>query len=159
MGCVLVGRIGASVYADQSVEFLNEEQKPRGLGRFLLSMLTFTRLLQPLLHVHRRYRAFVGIPEQADEGFRVGMVNEVEVLVKFFLEKLGTDLRTPDTKNPFWHTGIPKEWVAGAATQHVRPEEWMWRVADGRSRGERAGTREGWLPWVTRMVKDHMFYK
>ena len=108
-----VGRIGASVYADQSVEFQNEEQKERGLGRYLLSMLTFTRLLQPLLHVHRRYREWVGVRQPGEEGFRVGMVNEVEVLVKFFLENLGTDLRTSETTNPFWHTGTPKEWVAG----------------------------------------------
>ena len=143
-----------------SVEMQNEDQKDRGLGRYLLSMLSFTKLLQPLLHVHRRYKEFVGASEQADEGFRVSMVNEVEVLVKFFVETLGTDLRTRVTTNAFWHTGVPKEWMRGTASQQVRPEEWyLKRVSSGASKGERAGTREVWVHWVRRQVKDHMFHK
>ena len=95
-----------------------------------------------------------------DSGVRASMVNEVDALVRLFEEKLGTDLRTYTTHNPFWFTGNPVDMRAQANLKQGRPWEWIWRVADGSSSGHLAGGRvEAWAHWARRHMRDHMFYQ
>lgn len=154
----VTGNVGATVYADQAVEAQNEEQKSRGIGRLLLAMLSFTRLLQPLMHVNRAWRQWCGAVDEGDHGFRVGMLNEVEVLVELFLRKCGTDLRRASPYNGFHHTGNPIDILSPAlATPDIRNWEWKWRVSYGQTHGERTESRETWDEWAERHIRDHSF--
>jgi hypothetical protein len=156
----LLGNIGSSMFADRSVEVQNDEQKERGVGRFLLSMLTFTRLLQPLLHVHRRWKAYCGIQEAADAGFRTSIGNEIDSLVRFFVASAGTNLQMSVPTNPFWHTGNPVNIVQPQhASSSCREWDWLRAVSFGLSKGERAGRREHWLTFFRRHARYHMFHK
>ena len=106
----------------------------------------------------------MGTMAAGDEGVRASMVNEVDVLVRLFEAKLGTDLETFTTHNPFWHTGQATN-MRAADCKHARPWEWIWRVAAGRTLPfqKRAagrdveGRKERWTVWVTRHIRDHMF--
>lgn len=155
----LLGHIGASIAADKSVENQNEYQKEQAVGPSIAGALQFTPLLQPMHHVQRVYKEAMGIPDSADDGLRVSMINEVDALVRLFEEKLGADLRTYTTHNPFWQTGNPVV-VRGTNMKEGRPWEWIWRHADGTSAGHRgAGRAEAWSQYVRRHLKDHMFYR
>jgi hypothetical protein len=155
----IMGRVGASVYADQAVEMQNADQKERNLGLSLLSSILFTRLLQPLNWVHRRWRAWAGASGPGEDGYRVSMVNDIHVLVDTFVRLIGTDLTIPSTTNHFWHTGTPHQSGPNSNLRDTRPWEWMWRVADGTSAGVRTTRRETWIHYFRRHVADHMFYQ
>ena len=154
-----LGHVGASIATDKSVENQNEFQAERAVGQSLLGTLQFTPLLQPMHHVQRVYKRLVGVDVAADDGVRTSTVNEVDALVRLFKAKLGTDLRTYTTHNPFWHTGNPVNLRADANLKQGRPWEWIWRHAAGLSAGHRgAGRPEAWGQFVRRHLQNHMFY-
>ena len=84
-----LGNVGASIAADESVEDQNEFQKERNVGKSLLSALQFTPLLQPMHHVYRTWQQAMGTSRRADNGVRASIVNEVDILVQLFEQKLG----------------------------------------------------------------------
>ena len=91
------------------------------------------------------------------------MENEVDALVRLFEQKLGTDLVTRTEDNPFWHTGNLINLRAAANLKQGRPWEWIWAVAEGRSSGhnvrdDQNASRESWIVWARRHIRDHMFY-
>ena len=107
-------------------------------------------------HVNRMYKAAMGQSSQPDSGTRASMVQEVETLVKLFHTELGPDLQTPTTHNPFFHTGV-RRLFDPSAMKECRPFEWVWRVADGRSRGKDMARPESWAAMLRRHVREHMF--
>jgi hypothetical protein len=155
-----IGTVGGSIAADKNVENQNEFQKERNVGQSLLTSIFFTVLLQPMHHVYRTWKYATGTDRAVDSAVRASMVHEVDALVRLFEQKLGTDLRTFTTHNPFWYTGNPVDMRAGPNLKYGRPWEWIWRVAAGTSSGHMAGGRmEAWAHWVRRHIRDHMFHQ
>ena len=145
--------------APRSLEIQNEDQKSRNVGRSLLNALGFTKVLNALSHIHRRYRAATGSAEPASDGYRLAMVNEIDVLVADFFSSYGSDLVTRTSFNLHWHTGLPHNMRQSTDVRRSRLWEWIWRVAMGVSLGERAGNREHWAVWLRRHIREHMFHK
>ena len=152
------GRWGASVYSGKALEVGNEMQKERNLSHAVLDSLLFTELLQPLMHVYRTWKAAQSDVEPGDVGFRASIVHEVDKLVDMFVRDVGVDLITPTSANVFWHTGQPRD-MRGPDVKTCRPWEWIWLVADGRSRGRDMGQPEHWWAYTQRHIRDHMFYQ
>ena len=159
----LTPRLGAAVGTDKSLECQNEVQKERNIGPALLQMLSYTQLLQPLHHVYRMWKIAMGTLASGGDGVRASMENEVDALVRLFEQKLGTDLVMRTEDNPFWHTGNLINLRAAANLKQGRPWEWIWAVAEGRSSGhnvrdDQNASRESWIVWARRHIRDHMFY-
>ena len=153
-----LGRVGASVYSGRAMEVGNEMQKERNLSSAVLDSLLFTQLLQPMMHVYRAWKAVTSTVEPGDIGFRANIVNEVEKLVEFFVTEVGTDLVTRTEMNSFWHTGQQRN-MRGSDVRDSRPWEWIWQVAEGRSRGKGMAATESWWAYTQRHIRDHMFYQ
>ena len=99
------GRMGASVYSGRALEVGNELQKERNLSPAVLDSLLFTELLQPMMHVYRAWKSASSDEDPGDVGFRASIVTEIDKLVEFFVDQVGTDLVTYTEGNVFWHTG------------------------------------------------------
>ena len=155
--CSLLGNIGASIPLDRALEVFNGEQKERTVGRSLLEAMAFAKLLPALSWIHRRWKAYIGAPEPALDGYRPAMANEIEILVGLFVSLSGTDLRTRTSRNPYWHTGRPVNNATTTDFRGCKPWEWFWMVAMGRSAGMKSQTRETWVRWMRRHVTQHMF--
>lgn len=153
-----LGRVGASVYSGRAMEVGNEMQKERNLSSAVFDSLLFTQLLQPMMHVYRAWKAVTSTVEPGDIGFRANIVNEVEKLVEFFVTEVGTDLVTRTDMNSFWHTGQQRN-MRGSDVRDSRPWEWIWQVAEGRSRGKGMAATESWWAYTQRHIRDHMFYQ
>ena len=153
------GRVGASVYSGRALEVGNEIQKERNLSSSVLDSLLFTELLQPMMHVYRTWKAAQSDEEPGDVGFRANIVNEVDALVTFFVREVGTDLVTYSDANVFWHTGQPRDMRGSSDVKSCRPWEWIWLVAEGRSRGKDMSQPENWWTYTLRHIRDHMFYQ
>ena len=110
------------------------------------------------MHVYRTWKATQSDAEPGDVGFRASIVHEVDKLVEMFVRDVGVDLITPTSANVFWHTGQPRD-MRGSDVKTCRPWEWIWLVADGRSRGRDMGQPEHWWTFTLRHIRDHMFYQ
>ena len=152
------GRPGASVYSGKALEVGNELQKERNLSAAVLDSLLFTELLPAMMHVYRTWKASQGDTEPGDVGFRASIVYEVDKLVEFFVQQVGTDLVTYTDTNVFWHTGQARS-MRGSDVKESRPWEWVWLVAEGRSRGKDMGSPEAWWTFTQRHIREHMFYQ
>ena len=65
------------------------------------------------------------------------------------------DLTKDDKTNPLFHTGgAPNSTNATNILSH-RPDEFIWRVAEGRSTGVGRAKPEAWHAFVDRMLKEH----
>ena len=161
----LTPNIGSAVGTDKSLECMNEVQKEQHVTGSLLQSLAFTLLIQPMQWVYRQWKIAMGTLAGCSTGIRPSMENEVDVLVRLFVQRVGTDLETYTTHNRLWHTGTPVDMRAGPSLKKGRPWEWIWSVASGRStclqKGERetSGHTEHWAHWVERHVREHMFYQ
>jgi hypothetical protein len=153
----LLGRTGASIAADRSLEIQNDLQKERNTGHNVLNALHFSSLLQPLSWVTRMYRAALDVGGISDEGFKVSMKQEVEALRAMFFQALGSDLKTRTNSNPFWHTGQPRRMRDPGSMKDCRPWDWIWAVAAGRSAGLGTSRHETFWQYCVRHIRDHMF--
>lgn len=140
---------------DKLCELKNEKQKERNVSQHLMSSLHFTKHHAALQHVSSNWRSCFEPPREFDEGIRKSFIYEVEVLVEFFVQNVGTDLMTPTTHNNLFHTGIPHK-LSGTNLYESRPWEWEERVAHGVSRGERAKA-ESWEHCVKRHLRGLYF--
>ena len=89
----------------------------------------------------------------------VSLRGKIDVLVAEFVAKMPTDLTQHTDHNYFWHTGNPVLMRAAANMQEYRPWEWIWMVAEGRSRGRDMCQPEHFWTYVLRHIRDHMFYQ
>ena len=161
----LTPAIGAAVGADKSLECMNDSQKEHNLTPSLMQSLQFTLLIQPMQFVYRQWKIAMGTLAASHTGVRASMENEIDALVRLFLDKAGLDLETYTTHNNLWHTGTPVDMRAGPNLKLGRPWEWIWSVASGRSSCHRKQsstsedrvTHETWWSWVERHIRDHMF--
>jgi hypothetical protein len=156
----LTPNVGAAVGTDQGLECMNDVQKESNVSASLLQSLAFTTLIQPMQFVYRHWKIAMGTLPAANTGVRASMENEIDALVRLFVQKMGTDLETYTTHNELWHTGNPVDMRSAANLKRGRPGEWIWSVASGRSsclkRSEDRRT-EVWVAWVERHVREHMF--
>lgn len=162
----LTPAIGAAVGADKSVECMNDAQKDHNITPSLLQSLAFTKFLQPLMFVYRMWKIATGTLSGASTGVRASMENEIDALVRLFVELVGVDLTTYTTHNNLWYTGTPVDLRASGNLKRGRPWEWIWSVAKGLSsclsREDRQGNdtrarHEAWGVWLARHLEDHMF--
>ena len=163
----LTPNVGAAVGADKSLECMNEVQKEQHVTGSLLQSLAFTALIQPMQWVYRQWKIAMGTLAGCSTGIRPSMENEIDALVRLFVECAGTDMETYTTHNHLWHTGTPTDMRAGPNLKQGRPWEWIWSVAFGRSsclQRRRTGAQqettsqlEMWAAWAVRHIREHMF--
>jgi hypothetical protein len=159
----LTPSVGAAIGTDRSLECMNEAQKERNVGPSLLYSLTFTLLIQPMQYVYRQWKIAMGTLAASFTGVRASMENEIDVLVREFTAKIGTDLQTYTTHNELWHTGQPSDMRAPANRRKGRPWELIWSVASGASACLQKNAdgpspvRESWVDWAERHLANHMF--
>ena len=165
----LTTNIGSAIGTDRSLECMNDMQKEVNVGPSLVQSLSHTLLIQPMQYVYRHWKIYMGSLSGSSTGIRVTMVNEVDVLVKLFEQKVGTDLQTFTAHSYLWHTGNGVKMRASSNLKKGRPWEWIWSVARGLSSclkktpitggdGPKSST-ETWVHWVERHIADHMFYQ
>ena len=153
------GRSGSSIYADRGQENANLMQKQRNLTSNVFDSLLFTKLLQPMMHVARVFKAMFGV-DPIDQGLRSSIHNEVETVVKYFIATVGTNDLTQHTDlNNYWHTGNPVTLRSAANMQEYMPWVWIWRVANGLSRGRDMCRPEHFWVYTLRHIRDHCFYQ
>ena len=85
------------------------------------------------------------------------MVNEVNALVRLFVEKIGTDLATYTKMNNLWHTGNPRKMRNDSLFKECQPWEYVQRVATSRSVGEGCKKAEWWSAVFRRQVEECLF--
>ena len=152
------GESAAHKAVDLYIEHDNHDRKKRNVGNDLIGAIHMGPLYGAMRHVSRTYREAADVRRARGSGVRASMVHEVEALVAFFVEKVGTrDLTAHTSHNPFWHTGKPRKLRGGACMQKCRPWEWVRRVAMGTSRGHMAARPEAAAEYARRMVTEHFF--
>ena len=161
----LTPNIGGAVGTDKSLECMNEVQKEQHVTGSLLQSLLFTVLIQPMHWVYRQWKIASGTLAGCSTGIRPSMENEIDALVRLFVDRAGTNLETYTTHNYLWHTGSPVNMRASSSLKKGRPWMWIWSVAAGLSaclqKGDRetSSRRETWAQWIERHIREHMFYQ
>ena len=125
----------------------------------IMNSLHFTPMQCALSHVKSTWRSSqIGASTcEQDSGVRKSMVNEVQALVKLFVEKMGTDLATLTEKNHLWHTGNPRKMRDDTNIKQCQPWEYVNQVAMARSIGEGCSQAEWWHVKVRHLVEECMF--
>ena len=85
------------------------------------------------------------------------MVNEVDLLVRLFVDKIGMDLATYTKMNNLWHTGCPREMRNDSSFKQCQPWEYVRRVATSRRVGEGCKKPEWWSAVFRRQVEECLF--
>ena len=147
------------MYTDRLLEYINKMQqgtKGDSSAKSFGHALDMTTLLRMMLHVRHAFDASEMGHEHSDDPLKPSQFVQARLLQDMFLRKCGRDLTIPHPDNPFWHTGsaVP---LAGGDLRARRPWEWIWRVAEGRSRGKGRARLETWVDYVRRFVFEHFF--
>ena len=102
---------------------------------------------------HQRAAAHLLGAPHAEDPIRSSTHYEVAKLVEAFVQLLGTDLATPTTTNPFFHTGNPVQLSSGPYQSY---QPWLWpdRVAQARAFGKGRTTLEQIGEWAERMADE-----
>ena len=90
---------------------------------------------------------------------RHSMPNEVDLLVKHFIDTIGTDMATYTEKNLFWHTGQGRNLRNDTNVKEHRFWEYMERVAAGTSIPDGTAKAKSWKDEVEDVIRNHMFWK
>lgn len=154
------GLPGSSVPSDRAMEDGNNQQKERNLTTNVFDSLLFTTLLMPMMHVYRVWKDMRGLLDGADSGVRPSTHTEVSTLVAFMVQAVGThDITQYTTHSHFYHTGNARDMRAAASMHEMRPQEWVDKTSEGKSRGYKMGQPEHWWTYILRHIRDHMFYQ
>ena len=154
--------VRVAAYLDRLLEMRNDIQKSRNTSRkHILNSLHFTPVQPALQHVQSTWRTSQ-VSAHACEGItgvRASMINEVQAIVRLFVEKIGPDMVTPTTKSLLWHTGNPHEMMAGSVSiKESLPWEYVQRVATARSVGEGCGKAKWWHDAFRKLVQESLFW-
>ena len=151
--------VRVAAYLDRLLEKRNDLQKERNTSRLhILNGLHYTKVQPALQHVQSTWRSSqIDNRIYDDTGVRMSMVNEVEVLVKLFVEKIGTDLATRTKMNNLWHTGNPRKMCKDYDSKEGQPWEYVKRVAASRSVGAGCKKAQWWHDVAQHLVQECMF--
>ena len=150
-----LGRDGSSMFVDRALECVNKYQDERR-GKFAAfeKALEFTPAMSAFMHVFHALDVSENGESSAGDPLRESTINAADVIRKDLVEKLGVDLTIEDKTNPLFVTGGAPNMVNSTACLSHRPDEFLWRVAEGTSAGAgRSASRpESWDAHVDRFI-------
>jgi hypothetical protein len=155
----LLGRLGANIYVDRLLEYINKIQqgtKRSSNAASFAHALDLTTLLGVILHVRHAFQNAELGQSESDSTVTPSMLRQARVVQDYLVTTIGRDLTVFNFNNMAWHTGnaVP---VDGGDYRTRTPWLYFARVQTGRSAGKGRARAESWSAYTLRFVYDHFF--